>query len=319
MICKLEKISRQVKCKRMLTGHLFEDSANIKGSTCTIADSIYSTNRFKHQSLPYSARQRVADAAGQHAEWLAYLFSVIDRPSALRDALLARAPTACNSKPHTLVTDVPYDRSSSDDSPQDSLSVQVLSNLRLEDSSTSDMKHPIAAAPAPDSTTSVHNSLFDTAVLVVAASAVTATANKLQGPHQASEGGVFLRCHKRINKPSPFRLWHPKMPSPQASNRVWVTWAVVDQLVAIEVANLLEQGDLKAVHAAAFHDVVLRIRPHTQAPKPNPVPTDLSVKSPHHAPQTAAKWGWLFGQCFCQTDAREADCERAHQQDMGPG
>ncbi len=45
--------------------------------------SVYGTNSFKHQSCPLDFRPNIAKLIGREAEFLAYLFCVLDRPAAL--------------------------------------------------------------------------------------------------------------------------------------------------------------------------------------------------------------------------------------------
>lgn len=48
--------------------------------------SIYGTNAFRRQSIPFEERPRVSALIGVEAERLAYLFCAVDRPRALIDA-----------------------------------------------------------------------------------------------------------------------------------------------------------------------------------------------------------------------------------------
>lgn len=49
--------------------------------------SVYGTHIFRHQAIPYTKREEVRRLIGKEAEWLAYLFSVSDRPPGLIRAL----------------------------------------------------------------------------------------------------------------------------------------------------------------------------------------------------------------------------------------
>jgi SM-20-related protein len=53
--------------------------------------SIYGTNSFKNQTLSYSSRDIVKEIFGDKAENLAYIFSQIDRPKALENAVANQA------------------------------------------------------------------------------------------------------------------------------------------------------------------------------------------------------------------------------------
>lgn len=55
--------------------------------------SIYGTNSFKHQSCPLDSRPNIIKLIGPAAEFLAYLFCVLDRPAAwfsMRDPVMRR-------------------------------------------------------------------------------------------------------------------------------------------------------------------------------------------------------------------------------------
>jgi len=92
----LEKIGARTKShgSKELLQHLQETYTLLKSWGCDEAlchaglfHSVYGTAVYTEQTIDYTGRENVRTLIGQEAEQLAYLFSVIDRPSGLVKAL----------------------------------------------------------------------------------------------------------------------------------------------------------------------------------------------------------------------------------------
>lgn len=80
--------------QKSLFSHLSNTYATLKSWECEphvcyagLFHSIYGTQIFRKQTIPYEERRRIRDLIGESAERLAYLFSVSARPQGFIDAL----------------------------------------------------------------------------------------------------------------------------------------------------------------------------------------------------------------------------------------
>jgi hypothetical protein len=56
--------------------------------------AIYGTNAFRHAVVTRASRSRIVEAFGEKAEYLAYLFSILERPKTLESPLKLEGQTA---------------------------------------------------------------------------------------------------------------------------------------------------------------------------------------------------------------------------------